>query len=135
MYFLRTNRFVKVGVSINPEKRVSSLQTANPFPIEDYKVVWLSSKKKALTVEKECHKILSDYSIRGEWFKLPSTEREEINEKLPVTLPTNYFWQVKSKGEAKSGQGRISSEEGYTHFELMDYEKEKLQEAVNNLPQ
>jgi len=70
IYFIKvqgTNTF-KVGFTIrDPKQRLKGLQGMNPDQLELYGSFWCPDMK----VEKECHKMLSKYNIRREWFELP----------------------------------------------------------------
>lgn len=64
---------VKIGFSVNPEKRVRQLQTGHASPlVVFYKEEIEASKVRAL--EKIVHRLLSHHRQRGEWFSLAPTD-------------------------------------------------------------
>lgn len=65
IYFIRSyNEFVKIGTSIDPEDRKSSLQTANPKKLHIQAVLEGSYK-----TEKGLHELFEKSKVRGEWFR------------------------------------------------------------------
>ena len=56
----------KVGVSVNPEKRLKTMQTGNrkTLILEHYE-----HKLKPYKVEKVVHQSLAKYRTKGEWFE------------------------------------------------------------------
>ena len=62
--------FYKIGISINPKKRLYSLQTANPHKLILVKKYKFQSKFEAISVEKEIHTYLKKHKCLGgkEWF-------------------------------------------------------------------
>tara|TARA_R110000868_G_scaffold52904_2_gene166556 strand:- start:165 stop:911 length:747 start_codon:yes stop_codon:yes gene_type:complete len=58
----------KIGISNDPEKRVSSLQTAMPFDlIVGYKLRTFD-RSISRCIEQSAHRMLREYLKRGEWF-------------------------------------------------------------------
>lgn len=55
---------VKIGVSDDPERRVSRLQCANPHDL-----ILLGYVDGGHDLERKIHKYLADYRMRGEWFR------------------------------------------------------------------
>lgn len=59
----------KVGMTLDVQERLASYQTYSPY--RDFKVEhfrFTSNRRKA---EKELHKCLKDYNVRGEWYEIP----------------------------------------------------------------
>lgn len=54
---------VKIGHSINPQKRLMELKTGNPFQLEVLAVIEGDDKK-----ERELHEKFKDLRLAGEWF-------------------------------------------------------------------
>lgn len=69
----------KIGISQNPKKRLSGLQTGSPFKLS---LVQTENPVDAGRVEKYLHDKLSRYHFRGEWFDLP-------DDLLELTIPTH----------------------------------------------
>ena len=66
---VETETPVKIGFSVEPEKRVKQLQTGHSKPLVlFYKEAVLPDKVRAL--ERIIHKTLARYKTSGEWFSL-----------------------------------------------------------------
>ena len=72
----------KIGVSVNPEKRIKQLQTGTPYELN---IVQIYESKYPFKVEKTLHKnffskkITEDFQfnfelLKGEWFNLSPSE-------------------------------------------------------------
>lgn len=59
---------VKVGYSVNPEKRVQDFQTGNSLELRV-----LAKREGGLRCEYEAHRALRNHWVRGEWFKRKET--------------------------------------------------------------
>lgn len=84
VYFLKSNQrnedgcngLYKIGVtSVSVPARIKALQTGNPHPIEEYHSF---RSETAGLVEYHLHKMLSEKSVRGEWYLLTGPEIDEI---------------------------------------------------------
>jgi len=68
IYFITfsNRKFVKIGFSDNPEKRILELQTGNPYKLQLLHVI-----SGNYETEKGFHESLSKYRVRNsEWFKV-----------------------------------------------------------------
>ena len=74
-------RFIKIGISNNPSKRLKQLQTGCPFPIKIIKKFEVSNAEE---IETALHNKLSFYNSSGEWFMIPEWKLKTI---------TNYVEQ------------------------------------------
>ncbi len=79
VYFMQMEgtNFVKVGVSGNPKKRLSSIQTSNPVNINlinHFKV------KKPYSLEEKFHNKLNSFNYNKEWFWLDFPIIEKIKD-------------------------------------------------------
>jgi hypothetical protein len=61
-------RHVKIGISIDVEKRLHGIQTGCPFRVELVKT-WQTDR--AQKIEIRAHEILRKYRSAGEWFDVP----------------------------------------------------------------
>ena len=59
---------VKIGISRDVRFRLSQLQHASAFPLRLAFAEMMDSEIDARIVEKNCHKRLRAYRLRGEWF-------------------------------------------------------------------
>lgn len=63
VYFITDGRYTKIGVSLDPEKRLKELQTGNPFKLSIAKVV-----EGSYNEESKLHAMLNLYQINNEWY-------------------------------------------------------------------
>jgi hypothetical protein len=73
VYFIRCGDAVKIGFSTNIKKRLSRLQSANPFQLEC--IAWFKGTRME---ERELHIVFEEYHIRGEWFLYNNKVREYL---------------------------------------------------------
>ena len=61
---------IKVGIALDPEKRLKALQVGNPNSLVLARIYSVYKKgRTARVVEKKIHKSLKKYSLKGEWFE------------------------------------------------------------------
>ena len=65
IYFISNGKYVKIGFSKNPLKRLAQLQTGSSEPLEI-----LGTINGTLATEKYLHRYFADKHIQGEWFAL-----------------------------------------------------------------
>jgi hypothetical protein len=67
VYFIQCTKTkaVKIGISNNPLRRLSALQTGYPFDLILLRVIKTPAPRK---LEKLLHKKMEDFHLRGEWF-------------------------------------------------------------------
>jgi hypothetical protein len=65
-------RPLKIGMATNIFHRFTTLQISHWERLWIHYVVWTQGKLVAGRIEKECHKILIQNRIRGEWFDIPA---------------------------------------------------------------
>ena len=63
VYFFESEGRFKIGRSVNPYKRYSSIKTHSPFPVE-----FVLAFRAPKIVEKILHEYFKDYRSHGEWF-------------------------------------------------------------------
>jgi len=63
----------KIGISANPEKRLATLQTANPNPLY-LRYVVDCQRGRAGSVEADIHAEYRSFRASGEWFKLAADQ-------------------------------------------------------------
>lgn len=61
---------VKIGISADPDDRVSSLQTANPHKLALFTTLEFETRMGATMIERHFHQVHSDFRLEGEWFHL-----------------------------------------------------------------
>ena len=60
---------IKIGVSDNPEKRLKQLQTGNHGSLFIIAKFPFETRREALSLEYDLHKMFKNDKINGEWFK------------------------------------------------------------------
>lgn len=65
----RDQKYVKIGIASDVEKRIATLQTANPRVILLKRQYGPFGRKEALEIEGQIHKRLAKMRVRGEWFR------------------------------------------------------------------
>ena len=102
---LADDNTVKIGVTVNPFKRVSQIETASGKEIID----WTLSKpcSNYLEIEKELHDHFSKSRLKGEWFNIEYPEAKELLNKFklediqPQNLKDRISMEMKSLELAK----------------------------------
>lgn len=83
---------IKIGKSINPEKRLKELQTGSHKELRLIAKIPCSSDTHAFHLEKMLHMRFKKFRINGEWFRafklkrIPEVRQSEINEYLDERL-------------------------------------------------
>lgn len=78
-----TNNYVKIGVSSNPRRRLSQLQTGNDSKLD---LLGIIKVEEVFQIEKILHKHFASSRIHGEWFSLSSED---------LGLLSSYFLEGK----------------------------------------
>jgi hypothetical protein len=78
IYFIRAGRtnLYKVGKSNDPQSRIASLQTGNPYKL---KLLHIFKADNASSAEEKLHSVLHHKRKEGEWFNLTLTEKNIIS--------------------------------------------------------
>jgi hypothetical protein len=74
VYFLRCDKYVKIGYSNQFVFRLAELQTGNPFPLIVYKTIPGTPR-----LERDLHKVFKHLRHQGEWFRWTRTIKDEID--------------------------------------------------------
>jgi hypothetical protein len=69
VYFMRCGRFVKIGYSAEPARRLAIVQCYNPLPVVLVATIPCSHKNVAMALERDLHQRFGEYRTRGEWFR------------------------------------------------------------------
>lgn len=89
-YFVRVGNAIKIGAATDFKKRLGSLQTGHPEPMEVLAVV-----PAALVDEFKAHQLFAHLRIRGEWFRadhdllyfIEQAKIDAMNEPAPILEP------------------------------------------------
>ncbi len=68
VYFISDGKYIKIGKSAKPMKRLEQLQTSNARELKLLGIIPGSSVK-----ENELHSMFNNLHVRGEWFKLDNS--------------------------------------------------------------
>ena len=60
---------LKIGIAHDPQQRMKSLQTSNPNDLCFLHLVKCKGEAHAREVERDFHRRLAQFHIRGEWFR------------------------------------------------------------------
>ena len=73
VYLVRNDRngMIKIGRSLDVQKRIKALQTSNPFPLT---LILTISTNDSSQVESNLHQIFHHKRINGEWFNLSNQD-------------------------------------------------------------
>jgi hypothetical protein len=96
---------VKIGTADNPTARLAALQTGCPEKLV-LRAYMTMPASEADSFEKKSHHLLSDYRIRGEWFRLDAPPIDYV---LKTLIPQNvsdplreihlkYKWECEALG-------------------------------------
>lgn len=81
LYLISSGDAVKIGVSIEPEKRLDELQVGNDSELELVKT-W--DPEDALEAERNIHKRLLENKRQGEWFSIDDTSLNGLVDAISV---------------------------------------------------
>jgi len=70
VYAISDGAFVKIGLAVNPKKRLGDLQVASPSVLKIEATIECSRYSGASKLEKQLHRACRKYHIRGEWFEM-----------------------------------------------------------------
>ena len=122
--FTNLNLVCKIGLSVNPEQRIKSLQGANSRELQVYEKFHVgNSRREGLKVERQIQKMVSEKSLRGEWFKfnpndfrmnaLPQIQKHvdslEVKEpRVPIKAVAEEKWTLAMYNAIKLQQAKYS---------------------------
>lgn len=69
VYFIQCQSFVKIGISVNVERRYGSIKNANPYPIRPLGFIKVVSPEEMQCMEVALHDLFKSSHHRGEWFR------------------------------------------------------------------
>jgi T5orf172 domain len=71
--------YVKVGRTVNPYARMPSLLLGCPMPARQFFVADVGSYRRSMVVERNLHRAMSRWHIKGEWFRVRPDDRAAFN--------------------------------------------------------
>lgn len=91
IYQISAGEFQKVGVALNPLKRLAAHQTSNGHPLH-LVATWSVPSRDAIGLETKCHKALDRWKARGEWFRCPTNIATYIIDGVLLTSDEDAAW-------------------------------------------
>lgn len=70
VYLIKSSKALKIGVSDNPQTRLTGLQTSNPERLELIYTIQCQNRDDALRLESILHRRYQQDLLNGEWFNL-----------------------------------------------------------------
>jgi predicted GIY-YIG superfamily endonuclease len=92
----QTNNY-KIGISDNPQSRLSNIQTSHYEKLSIVKSVEYSTRFIALSVEEFLHKKYKKFNTVGEWFVFDSGQIKEIQKYLEFGVTEVIFLKARIK--------------------------------------
>jgi hypothetical protein len=87
IYVIHCDGYCKIGMAVDPLKRMGDLQVANPHPLS---MVWaggVTTAQPDSVTERQLHAHFAAKRVRGEWFILDDDDLAYIHElDRPATL-------------------------------------------------
>ena len=77
----------KIGISVNPHRRLKQLQTGCPFLL---KLMWTMGVPNAQEMEKRLHMCLKASHVSGEWYKIDGDVVGLVTSLLPQLVGQEY---------------------------------------------
>lgn len=92
IYVVSDGTYCKIGISVNPEKRLKSLQTGSAKVLRLLRKYELPSRKAAIKLEKQLHRMFWQSRCRhnGEWFLLEFDHLETLHVWVKDIISTNF---------------------------------------------
>lgn len=87
VYFIKSGRFVKIGFSHDPWRRLYSLKSSNPHPME-----LLGAIEGTRFEESRLHKHFRHQQHHGEWFRLRGDLKAFIAAEAQPVPPSDVAW-------------------------------------------
>jgi len=77
IYAIRSGEFVKLGYSVDPQERISSISTMAPV-----ECILLGVQEGTVRTERKLHQQFSNLRVNGEWFKAEQSLLDWIAENM-----------------------------------------------------
>lgn len=87
LYVVTGDGKTKIGISRQPEERISSLQTGVPFRLSLAFTLEDQSIRRLLAIEQETHRRLASQRLSGEWFSISAFDAFEMVKKVDAETP------------------------------------------------
>lgn len=101
---------VKIGYARNIGTRISTLRTGHWEEISAHHVLWCPSAGMAKTIEQHSHRMLGEFSMRGEWFAVPADVAVAAIQRSAEVWRTTLTDDATIKERAKKVVDRVEAE-------------------------
>ena len=130
VYFIKSDKHTKVGVTRNVRRRMSILQTGNQFILKLDASIQMRSKKEAFELELFLHKYYSACRASGEWFLLKDKKVKEALTKYHEdggSLPES----VSHKQEFNRSSLKKKTHDSITEIKTLKMQRARLVKILN----
>lgn len=94
VYFISASAvtpMTKVGISLDPAKRLAGLKVASPYPLSLVASVAFGHRTQAEWAERVMHLALANYRMAGEWFAVGATDAFSLYEAIHRIIALGDF--------------------------------------------
>ena len=81
--------YIKVGHSIQPEKRFHALRNGCPVTPRTFSVIAVPGPSIAKRLEAELHHAFKKWRVAGEWFCFSESDKAEFNDRLRAAIESH----------------------------------------------
>lgn len=133
LYFMFSGiQFCKIGISDDPNIRVTDLQTGNPETLSILGTVECVDRDSAVRMETAFHTFYSQLHVRDEWFEVsPGKVLSDIN--LILSLPVFRWNQVNTELSISNGEYVSRSDKRQSVFDYFDQHPDEFKDSVRTL--
>ena len=78
VYFIKSDRYLKVGKAKDVESRMAELQVGNPVKLHLFGIIKCKSERHAFDMESRFHNWLKRHAHRGEWFNFNEAVKNRV---------------------------------------------------------
>ncbi|MCJ2080159.1 GIY-YIG nuclease family protein [Methylobacterium sp. J-090] len=140
---------VKIGVAVDPAKRLRVLRTGTPFPLRLAHVEMIDASIHAIAVERAAHTLLAAAHAHGEWFHVSVEDAltavqaaiREVQSREPAQVrgPPPTSDQMLTKEQCRAGRAMLdwsrsdlAKECGLSDRTITDFERGAREPHDNN---
>jgi len=80
VYLIGNENIVKMGKADNPEQRLKTIQTGNPYPLKILDTIECEHQEEGFRLERLLHKKCKEHRLKGEWFTNTEELQQEWNQ-------------------------------------------------------
>ena len=122
LYMIKCADHIKIGITNDVNKRLTSIRTSTPFEVT-LVASWKFCENSVYSIEQYIHKKYKDSNVKLEWFKL--TEKQVLE--IVSSLSNDKLVKELAGAEAKSHAAKMDS--------LLSANKKLIQDKINTYEQ